>query len=167
MANPIIFDDGGCIRIRTEVHDGRCTVDGLLNVDLHRKGSPPEATETEEGPFTRITGRSISKFGDATEIVDSPLIAGDHFTIHAANQQSVIVRIDDELNCVITAKGANGNPPMVDVSQYDDLRQYKVVNAGPIQVVDGEANGEHFHFVAAECKSVYTAVIVGDGTRKA
>jgi hypothetical protein len=167
MATPIIFDDGGSIRIRTEVLDGRCTVDGLLNVDLHRKGSPPESTETEEGPYTHITGRTICKLGDAKEIVDSPLIAGDHFTIHAANHQTVIVKIDDELRCVITLRGATGNPPIVDVSQFDDVRQYKVVNAGPIQMIDGEVNGEAFHFVAAEWKSVYTALIVKDDTRTA
>ncbi len=165
MANPIIFDDGGSIRIRTEGLDGRCTVDGLLNVDLHRKGSPPESTETEEGPYTHITGRSICKFGDVKQVVDSPFGAGDHFTIHAGNHQSVIVRIDDKLRCVITVKGANENPPIVDVSQCDDVRQYKVINAGPIQSIEGKANGAPFHFVAAECKSVYTALIVSDDAR--
>jgi hypothetical protein len=163
MANPIIFDDGGSIRIRTEIlDDGRCTADGLLNVDLHREKSPPRSTETVVGPYTHITGCTICKLGGSKPIVDSPLIPGDHFTIHAANHQCVIVRIDDELRCVITLTGADGNPPIVDLSQFDHLRQFKVVNAGPIRAIDGVANRQPFEFNAAECKSIYTALIVRD-----
>jgi hypothetical protein len=166
MANPIIFDDGGSIRIRTEVPNGRCTV-GLLNVDLYRKGFPPESTEREEGPFTHITGFTIGKLGGTNEIVDSPLIAGDCFTMQTANHQCVIVSIDERRGCVITVQGADDNPPIVDLSKFGNVRQYKVVNAGPIRAIDGMANGQEFHFVAAECKSIFTALIVWDDTRTA
>jgi len=158
MGNPVIFDDGGSLRIRRELYEGVQVMNDLLRVQ--HKGRVPHSSDILEGPFARITGISICADGTPQPVVDGTLIAGDHFTIHAANHQALSGTIDNAGRCTITVSGGEGNPPVVESGVFDGVQRFHVVNAGPIRRVDGTASGTAFHFETAACKSIYTALIL-------
>ena len=157
MANPVIFDDGGSTRIKRVVPNGPGAMNSLLDVDF--SVNPAQANDKVDGPFTLIRLVSIDQTGTAATAVDSALVTGDNFTIISDNGQRVTGTIDALGHCTITVVGSANNPPLMEAKQFKKRRRYIVANAGPIQSIDGVANGAPFHFAAA-AGSIYSTLVI-------
>lgn len=158
MADPIIIDCGGSIRLRRLVKTGHGEMNKLLNVNP--SANPPQSdTESVAGPFTKIRVVTVDLSNPPQEVLNSSINPGDSLAITSKNGQSVAMSIDNGGKCGITLFGPANDPPVVEAKQVDQKLRYVVTNAGAITQVTVTIQGAPMNVPLAP-NAVYSTVIL-------
>jgi hypothetical protein len=166
MADPVIFDDGGCTRIRQL---NNYTMDGLLGIV--NGGGVTVFQDAVTKPFANGTGFSCTLVvrhhdKDGTQTVHPnaeglQLHHDDIVSIKSQNGQVVKLTFDNNFRMVITlTASASGVDPIVEARQNNNQRRYIVSNAGSLDsvvVTRKEARTTIFSVNPAQ-PSIYTMV---------
>ncbi len=155
MAKPVIFDDGGSIRIRQLTDTNNANMDGLIGTPF--TASPPELfganpcyLAIRSNDIDGTAGLALLPAAGAL-LANHALQPNDVIVITSTNGHTATITISAAAPFFqIVLTGGGGGNPQVDGRQTGRRRRYVVSNAGFIQTVTYTLSG-----VAANIVTLY------------